>query len=93
MQVRSSYELGEFGMLCKLGRAALLMTRPEMAKAVKHTMAQVTAIEMGRVRPSEHYVARVTGMLCLSTSKVRAALKNDDERRTAIGANVIPFGR
>ncbi|MBY3154338.1 hypothetical protein HFO56_18535 [Rhizobium laguerreae] len=92
MQLRS-YELGEFGELCKRGRAALLMTRPEMAKAVKHTMAQVTAVEMGRVRPSELYIARVTGMLCLSTNEVRTALKKDDERRAAIGENVVPFGR
>ncbi|TAY98408.1 hypothetical protein [Rhizobium leguminosarum] len=88
-----SFELGEFGKLCKDGRAALLMTRPEMAKNLDHTMVQITAIESGRVKPSEHYIARVTGMLGLSTKDVRAALQKDNEMRTSTGENVIPFGR
>lgn len=93
MRLRSSYEIGEFGKLCRAGRAALQMTRPEMAKTLKQTMVQVTAVEAGRVKPSEYYLARVTGLLGLSTADVRVAVQKDDLMRASVGENVVQFVR
>lgn len=77
MQMRTQYELSQFGSLCKRGRSPFAMTRFEMAKKLKVSSLLVSDIESGKMQPSDSYVCAVTGLLCLSTADVRAALAAD----------------
>lgn len=83
MQMTKSYEITEFGKLCKSGRAPFGMTRFEMAKKLRVSSIDVSDIESGNSVPSEGYVCAVTGLLALPADEVKRALAKDRRDREA----------
>lgn len=89
MQMQRSYEVSEFGLLCKHGRSPFGMTRPEMARKLGVSPTYVSDIESGRFPPPEGYVCAVTGLLGLSTADVKFALEADFISREALSSYSI----
>ncbi|MCY1744560.1 helix-turn-helix domain-containing protein [Ensifer sp. SL37] len=69
------------------------MTRRELAKQMKIAVMDIEKIERGFISPSETYVAKVTGVLGLSMTEVKNALKDQAEPRQSSDNVVLLRGR
>jgi transcriptional regulator with XRE-family HTH domain len=67
-------KLTPFGQICVDGRMRMTMTRPELAKLVNCSPAQISRIESGQIEPPAHYVVLVTQILGLDLAEVEATL-------------------
>lgn len=77
-------QLGEArGDLVADGARGSLLTQMDLAQAVGVTQAHISAIELGKARPSPSLVARLAAVWSVDSTTVRAAVVETIRRRKA----------